>query len=182
MTAGPSRMDMEQVLVTVMPGQTIELGRAIGPMLQPGDVLGLIGPLGAGKTQFVRGLVEGLGGDGGAVSSPTFVLMQDYPTRPPLVHIDAYRLETADDLATIGFDELITTAEAIVAVEWADRIGPAMPESRLEMAFDHLDIQQREIAVVGRGAWADRWSNLTAKLATVEQAWRSVDRQRHSEP
>jgi tRNA threonylcarbamoyladenosine biosynthesis protein TsaE len=168
MTRKPTEPTMEQVLVTRTAQQTVEVGRTIGRLLGAGDVLGLVGPLGGGKTQLVRGLVEGLGGDGAAVSSPTFVLMQDYPTRPPLVHIDAYRLNTIDDLATIGFDELIETAEAVVAVEWADRIEAAMPEDRLELAFDHLDIDQREVVVVGQGAWARRWEQLTCQLAAID--------------
>lgn len=97
-----------------------ELGRAIGA---DGLVIALVGPLGAGKTVFVKGLAEGLGVEPRAVSSPTFVIAQQYalPDGPEtLHHVDLYRLEREEELEAIGFDEMFSPGE-VLAVEWADR-------------------------------------------------------------
>jgi tRNA threonylcarbamoyladenosine biosynthesis protein TsaE len=101
--------------------------------LQPGSCLALVGPLGAGKTAFVRGLARGLGvEDTRLVSSPTYVLVQEYPGRVPLFHLDLYRMvEPEDELIDLGLEEML--AEGVVAVEWADRAGDALPDNRLEI-------------------------------------------------
>ena len=112
---------------------TIALGRALGAALVPGDVVGLEGELGAGKTRFVRGVCEGLGLDPAQVSSPTFVLMNEYaapidPRTPPramLRHVDAYRLRGEDDLESMGWD-CVADGAAVVIVEWASRIAGAL--------------------------------------------------------
>jgi tRNA threonylcarbamoyladenosine biosynthesis protein TsaE len=101
--------------------------------LEPGSCLALVGPLGAGKTAFVRGLARGLGvEDTRLVSSPTYVLVQEYPGRVPLFHLDLYRMvEPEDELIDLGLEEML--AEGVVAVEWADRAGDALPDNRLEI-------------------------------------------------
>src|SRR5207248_9178759 len=82
---------------------TKEFGRRLGPLLFPGAVVGLIGPLGAGKTHLVRAVAEGLGlHEGGAVSSPTFVLIQEYAARLPIYHFDAYRLRSDGEFFDLG--------------------------------------------------------------------------------
>lgn len=86
----------------------------------PGVVYGLIGPLGAGKTVFVRGAVRALGGDPAQVRSPTFTLMNLYEARIPVVHFDLYRLEAGSDLEGIGFEEF-ARGDGVTFVEWADR-------------------------------------------------------------
>ncbi|MBX3403076.1 MAG: tRNA (adenosine(37)-N6)-threonylcarbamoyltransferase complex ATPase subunit type 1 TsaE [Phycisphaeraceae bacterium] len=116
--------------------QTIALGRALGAALFPGDVVALEGELGAGKTRFVRGVCEGLGLDPAQVSSPTFVLMNEYASpmdhqrtpRAVLRHVDAYRLRGTDDLDSMGWD-CVSDGAAVVVVEWASRIAPALQEA-----------------------------------------------------
>ena len=122
-----------------------ELAAALGPA--PAAVL-LYGDLGAGKTAFVRGLVEGAGGCPDEVSSPTFVLMQEYPGRRLVHHVDLYRLR-ADDVADIEplLDEMLA-GDVIVAIEWADRLAnPPEPAVRVRIADRGGD--DREITVDG---------------------------------
>lgn len=113
----------------------------------PAAVL-LYGDLGAGKTAFVRGLVEGAGGCPDEVSSPTFVLMQEYPGRRLVHHVDLYRLRP-DDVADIEplLDEMLA-GDAIVAIEWADRL-PSLPEPAVRVRIADRGGDDREITVVG---------------------------------
>ncbi len=101
--------------------ETLDFGRRFAERLKVGDCVALIGQLGAGKTALARGIAMGLGlSDERIVSSPTFVLVQEYPTRPKLFHIDLYRLSQPEiELADLGLDEML--AEGIVLIEWADR-------------------------------------------------------------
>jgi tRNA threonylcarbamoyladenosine biosynthesis protein TsaE len=114
-----------QVLETRSPEETAAAGRRLAARLARGGVVLLYGDLGAGKTTFVRGLAGGLGADEDAVSSPTFTLIQRYDGRQTLHHVDLYRLEPShvDDL---GLDEL-TAGDAVVAVEWPDRLPRPAP-------------------------------------------------------
>src|SRR5205823_14940107 len=84
---------------------TTALGRRLGELLFPGAVVALVGPLGAGKTPLVRAVVEGLGGDGRRVSSPTFALIDEYPARLPVYHFDTYRLPDEAAIADLRLDE-----------------------------------------------------------------------------
>lgn len=110
--------------------ETVALGRAFGRRARPGHVFCLVGPLGAGKTAFARGLAEGLGAEG-PVTSPTFTLIHRYDGgRLPLVHVDAYRLEDPGELAWLGLDDLLAEP-AVVVVEWADRAAALLPADAL---------------------------------------------------
>ncbi len=107
--------------------ETIALGRRFAANLDAGDCVALAGPLGAGKTQFARGVAVGLGlDDGRMVRSPTFVLMQEYPARVPVYHLDAYRLtDPAAELLDLGFEEML--ADGVVLLEWAERAASLLP-------------------------------------------------------
>ena len=108
-----------QTVTTKSEGETIRLGEALGATLGAGDIVHLFGPLGAGKTAFVRGLASGVGADPDAVTSPTFTLVQEYRGRLTLYHVDLYRL-TARDVDDLGLHEM--AAEGVVAIEWAERL------------------------------------------------------------
>lgn len=110
---------------------TETLGSALGRLLVAGDVLALTGDLGAGKTTLVREIARSRGVDPGMVSSPTFVIVNEYPSPggPPLVHVDAYRLTSAEDLDPLGWDRL-ADGSAVVVIEWAERIAEALQRAR----------------------------------------------------
>jgi len=110
-------------LVTHGPEETLALGRRLGRLLGAGDVVALSGPLGSGKTTLTKGLAEGLDVEEPRwVTSPTFVLIHEYPGRVPVYHVDAYRLAGASDAEALGVDELFF-GDGVTIVEWADRIG-----------------------------------------------------------
>jgi len=103
--------------------ETLEIGRAVGACLEVGDVAGIVGPLGAGKTHLIKGVAVGLGmADDRLVNSPTFVLVNEYEGRFPLFHLDAYRLAGAGEMAALGFEEMCD-GRGFVVVEWADRVA-----------------------------------------------------------
>lgn len=137
-------------LITHTAEETQELGRRLGERLAGGDVLALIGELGAGKTTFVHGLVQGLGGDPADVKSPTFVLMREYRGRVPLVHIDSYRLAGADDARWLDVDWFFSPRK-VTAIEWADRITECLPTEYLEIRFQHKTAKQRSIQLIPHG-------------------------------
>jgi tRNA threonylcarbamoyladenosine biosynthesis protein TsaE len=106
--------------------ETEEVAAQLARGLHAGDVLALVGDLGSGKTQFVKGLTRGLGSEA-TVTSPTFTLIHEYTGgRLPLYHFDFYRLDRADALAAIGFDEYVF-GDGVSAIEWADRFPDAVP-------------------------------------------------------
>jgi tRNA threonylcarbamoyladenosine biosynthesis protein TsaE len=124
--------------------ETREAGRQLAGLLRGGEVLSLEGQLGAGKTTFVQGLAEGLGCRANEVSSPTFTLVHEYPDgRLPLVHLDLYRLDSPDELAALGFDDLLA-GPTIAALEWGDKFPEALPPGAWRFVFS-LDGEARKI-------------------------------------
>ena len=109
---------------------TRALGRALAALVRPGEVLGLVGTLGAGKTTLMQGMIGAL--DLGDASSPTYTLINlhepDDPGAPRLAHIDLYRLETYDDLESIGYWDVAGDPDTITCVEWLNRIPEAWPD------------------------------------------------------
>lgn len=116
-------------VVTHSPAETMELGRKFGAALQGGQVVALVGPLGAGKTHFIKGAAAGLGApDLGRVNSPTFVLINEYEGRGgelTVYHIDAYRLQSVAEFEALGFADYCRP-DAVILIEWADKILPAL--------------------------------------------------------
>lgn len=107
----------------------------------------LIGPLGAGKTTFVRGLVVALGIDEKEVSSPTFTLVREYGRNPVIYHIDLYRLEKEDEIFEAGIYDLLT-GDNLVLIEWADHLHRYAPPDCLTLRFSHIDETSRRIQSV----------------------------------
>jgi tRNA threonylcarbamoyladenosine biosynthesis protein TsaE len=132
---------------------TEALGETVGRALGGGEVIALSGPLGAGKTTFVRGLARGLGIDEEfCVSSPTFTLIQAYPCRSlTLYHLDLYRICGPDDAESTGYRDLLGRPDAVLAIEWADREPGILPDGRLEVALDYDGVGEGRVARLG---WA----------------------------
>ena len=127
--------------------QTEAIAAELARSLQGGQCIALYGDLGAGKTQFVRGLVGGLGGNTHSVSSPTFVLLNVYDTgRLAVYHLDAYRVGGADDFEAIGFAELLEEG-GIVVVEWPQRVEPLLPSDRINVRILTTGPRRREIEI-----------------------------------
>ena len=124
--------------------ETFALGEQVAGALPPGTFVLLHGDLGAGKTSFVRGMAAGLGANPDDVSSPTFVLIQHYQGRMPLVHVDLYRLERGAAVDDLGLEELADGA--IVAIEWAGRL-PRPMEGSVTIKIDDLGDDGRRITI-----------------------------------
>lgn len=118
---------LKRSLVTRSPEETRDLGLRLGRLLQPGDFVGLVGDLGAGKTHFARGVAEGAGVDPRQVASPTFAIVYPYEgDRVRLYHADLYRVADYDELYATGFTDLLGPDGAVL-VEWLDRVPEAAP-------------------------------------------------------
>lgn len=120
--------------------------RELAQMLRPGDAVALHGDLGAGKTTLVRALVEALGGDADAVSSPTFVFRQHYGAKPPVEHLDLYRLDDPAEAHELGLAEAFGP-NVLTLVEWAERLPELLPPGTLHVTLEGLGEGPRRITV-----------------------------------
>ncbi len=136
--------------VTVSYQETIRLGRRLGSVLSKGDVVGLVGALGSGKTWFAKGLALGLGVNADTVvTSPSFTLLNEYEGKCPFYHMDLYRLDSLSDVQSIGLEEYLND-DSIVAIEWADRWSEILPEGTVTVKLVIIDAHQREISISGQ--------------------------------
>jgi tRNA threonylcarbamoyladenosine biosynthesis protein TsaE len=127
--------------------QTEAIAAELAATFRGGECVALNGDLGAGKTQFVRGLVRGLGGPSRSVSSPTFVLLNIYPGgRLTVFHLDAYRVAGADDFEAIGFPELLEQG-GVVVVEWAQRVRGLLPDRSIQVDIEPIAPTTRTIRI-----------------------------------
>jgi len=139
--------DTAELFETESVEATHDLGRSLAGRLGPGDCVALTGPLGAGKTALVRGIAAGLGlADERLVSSPTFVLVHEYPCRPPVFHLDLYRLAApGEELAEMGIEEMLEMG--VVLVEWADRAEYVLPARHWRIGIEITGQEKRRFHV-----------------------------------
>lgn len=130
---------------------TIEAGIKFAQKLHGGEVLALNGDLGSGKTTFMKGLAEGLKVSE-TITSPTFVLLKEYAMRSQddgqsgmMVHIDAYRVESLEDIKSVGIEDYLGRDDVIMAIEWADKIKEILPAKTIQLNFSTIDENTREI-------------------------------------
>lgn len=137
-------MASPETVTTNSEDETFALGKLLAASTHPGTFVLLHGDLGSGKTAFVRGMAAGLGCDPEDVSSPTFVLIQHYKGRTPLVHVDLYRLESGAAVDDLGLEELANGA--VVAVEWAERL-PRPLDDTVTVRIEDLGGDRRKISI-----------------------------------
>jgi tRNA threonylcarbamoyladenosine biosynthesis protein TsaE len=135
----------ERRLTTADAAATQALGATLAGVARPGDVICLLGELGAGKTQLAKGFGRGLGVQA-TINSPSFVLMAEYQGRLPLFHLDLYRLADAADALGGGLvDE--RQVDGVTLIEWAERLAEAMPAARLDVIIEGTGDEPRRIAL-----------------------------------
>ncbi len=136
---------------------TRKLGARLAAVLRPGDVIGLFGDLGAGKTSFARGLLTGLGLDEEA-PSPSFAIVQPYDApdvRVPVWHVDLYRIEDTAEVRELGLDE--AREEAALVIEWPERLGEGLWPDTLRLHFEVQHAGPRRLTADVPQAWEGRW-------------------------
>jgi tRNA threonylcarbamoyladenosine biosynthesis protein TsaE len=139
------------VFQTRSTSETIRLGKRIGRLLIVGDVVALVGELGAGKTQFIKGLAAGVGiGNPTYISSPSFTLINEYPGKIPFYHVDLFRLERETEAEELGLEDYFQ-GEGITAIEWADKIPSLLPKEMLFIHIAYTGKNTRSIEMIGKG-------------------------------
>jgi tRNA threonylcarbamoyladenosine biosynthesis protein TsaE len=138
-------MVLDTTIVTRSAEATQAAGERLGQTLGPGDVVGLTGELGAGKTCFIQGLAYGLGVKDRA-TSPTFVLINEYQGRLPVRHVDAFRTASFTELMELGLPELFDEA-GVTVVEWADKVAPLLPPRTIHVHIEGVGDEPREITI-----------------------------------
>ena len=139
---------MERMLTLKTEQDMEELGERIARTLPDGGFVALYGDLGAGKTVLCRGAGRALGLD--HLSSPTFTIVQEYPTVPPLFHFDAYRLADEDELYAMGFEDYLDRG-GLILMEWADRVTGALPRERLDIEIVGSGADERMVRLLPHG-------------------------------
>jgi tRNA threonylcarbamoyladenosine biosynthesis protein TsaE len=156
--------------------QTKAWGNSLGKLLQGGEIIGLVGELGTGKTSFVRGLAEGLDvGPQAWIRSPTFTLINEYHGRLPVYHIDLYRIENANELDSLNLREYLYSG-GVSIIEWFERLPPNEVDEFLEVKFVHAGQSRRELTFISRG---ERHDEIVNSL-TVQKLKGSKDRRERS--
>ncbi|HEX5447296.1 MAG TPA: tRNA (adenosine(37)-N6)-threonylcarbamoyltransferase complex ATPase subunit type 1 TsaE [Pirellulales bacterium] len=146
---------------------TDALGAALATLLPRPACVALRGTLGSGKTRLVQALAAALGIDRALVSSPTFVLLHEYPGSTPLYHFDAYRLRDSEEFWNLGAEDYLADRDAVTIIEWAERIPRCLPAQRLEIDIEVTGPTQRQFRITALGpdyrsvaerlrAWSDR--------------------------
>ncbi len=137
----------DETFTTSSPATTTALGMSLAERLRAGDCVALTGDLGAGKTALVRGIARGLGlADDRMVSSPTYVLVQEYPATVPVYHLDLYRMGSPEaEIGELGLEEML--ADGVVLIEWAERAAAALPRPRWQISIDITSKRTRRFTV-----------------------------------
>lgn len=134
-------------ITTLSSEETVTIGQKLAGLLQPGHVVLLNGPLGAGKTCITRGIAAGLGlASADAVTSPTFTLIHEYPTKPPLIHFDVYRLKSEKEFLGLGVEEYLSGGN-ICIIEWAEKVMGCLPEDCINIQFEITSPESRKLYI-----------------------------------
>lgn len=160
-------MSPSSLAVTTRSAQeTAALGESLGHRLEAGSILALSGDLGSGKTVFVQGLARGLKVPAGYyVTSPTYTLVNEYPGRHRLYHLDLYRLSDPDEFEDLGLDEILADA-GVTAIEWAERLSAERLGEHLAVHFRSVNADTREIRLT---AYGQRFFNLLKEIEKIHK-------------
>jgi tRNA threonylcarbamoyladenosine biosynthesis protein TsaE len=151
------------------PDQTLSLGRIFGGMLSAGSMVALTGNLGSGKTVLAKGIARGLGvEDEREITSPSFVLVNEYQGRLPVHHVDLYRLQDAGQVEDLGWEEFIS-GPGVTLVEWAEKVPRLLPAERIEVHLHWLNPEERSLVFIGKGRAAKALVNLLGKKWMKEE-------------
>jgi len=135
----------KKIFNTFSPGETIALGNKIGEQLGAGDVVALVGDLGAGKTTFMQGLAQGLDVKG-YVKSPSFTIVNKYKGRLTVYHLDLYRLGDVNEIHELGIEEYLY-GDGVCIIEWAEKAYSLLPEKHIMIKFFYTGDKTRKIEV-----------------------------------
>jgi tRNA threonylcarbamoyladenosine biosynthesis protein TsaE len=135
-------------IISNSPDETIEFGRRFGSQLKGGEIIGICGQLGSGKTHLIKGIAAGAGAkDCKDVNSPTFVIVNEYTGRLDIYHIDAYRLDSIAEFEMLGFDDFCYP-DSVVLVEWVDKIESALQSvDYIRIKLEHAGKSERKIHI-----------------------------------
>ena len=143
---------------------TLEFGKKLGSICEPGDVICLAGDLGAGKTTMAQAIAAGAGVDEGEyVTSPTFAILHEHRGRIPIYHMDFYRLGSSEDVVALGLEEYFY-GDGLTLVEWCERASDLLPESVLVIHLNFIDDCSREISLHGK---SPRWKKRIDDFETL---------------
>jgi tRNA threonylcarbamoyladenosine biosynthesis protein TsaE len=142
-------------ITTLCPEETFRFGTFLGQQLTSGAVIALHGELGSGKTCLTQGIANGLHVPKDFyITSPSYTLVNEYPGRIRLFHMDLYRMGDISELDDIGFHEILAV-DGVVVIEWADKFPSALPKERLDLSFTIVDDQRRQLYLTGYGSTAE---------------------------
>ncbi len=136
-----------QRIITYGPNETMAFGERFSERLGPGSVVGLSGMLGSGKTCLIKGICRGLG-IYEPVTSPTFIIINQYRGRLPVYHFDLYRINSAEELYELGYEEYFY-GMGVCLVEWAEKAGELLPEESIKVKLEYLGETERKIEIWG---------------------------------
>jgi len=157
---------------TSSPQQTRSLGTRVGRLLEGGEIIGLVGELGAGKTCFVRGLAEGLEvGREAWIRSPTFTLINEYQGRLPVYHIDLYRLGNHQEMEGLGLRDYLYS-EGVSLIEWFDHLPANEVEEYLELTLEYADDDRRRLTFTAHG---ERYEKLLQEFKVQSSKFKVKD-------
>jgi len=154
--AGSAILVMDINTISNSPEETIEFGRRLGSQLKGGEIIGICGQLGSGKTHLIKGIAAGAGAkDCRDVNSPTFVIINEYAGRLDIYHIDAYRLNSVSEFEMLGFDDFCYS-RSVVLIEWVDKIETALQTiSCVRIELEHAGETRRKIHVKNAPLYID---------------------------
>jgi len=154
---------MNLTIITKSPEETKKLGKEVGKLARPGDLLAFYGELGAGKTCFIQGISQGLEVKD-YVTSPSFTIINEYQGKIPIFHFDLFRLNNAEEILELSYKEYFY-GEGLTVIEWAEKIERFLPKEHLKIDIKFKDRYQRTISFIPQG---DRFNNFLGELSRIE--------------